>query len=304
MTEDARPVVGFIGLGYMGEPMARQIAAKCVGRTLVFDESPEALRVFSGMAEIAASPREMASRADVIVASLPTAEAYREAVLGPAGIVQGARARVYVHVGTTGSQLVQDLGAGLSSKGIEILDAPMTGGPARARNATLTVMAAGSPEALRSAETFLRCYANKIIVVGEHPGAAQRMKVVNNIMSSTNLAIAAEALVLGVKGGLDPEQIIEVVNAGTGQNFAMLSWVPEQILTRNFNMAAPLITMIKDLKVALSEAKNLGISLPVGTAVNQVYLDAAAEGNPDSDDLTSLIWHMERAAAIEVPKTR
>jgi 3-hydroxyisobutyrate dehydrogenase-like beta-hydroxyacid dehydrogenase len=283
--------------------MAEQIADKCPKRTIIFDISQRALEPFRGRAEIATSAADMASRADVIIGCLPTVASYREAILGPQGIIHGNRVAVYVHVGTTGSPLVHELEAELTKRKIATIDAPMAGGPARARKATLVVMASGPADAVAKAEPFLRCYANKIVNVGKHAGAGQRMKVVNNIMSSTNLAIAAEALVLGVKGGLDPEQILEVVNAGTGQNCASLTWVPDQILTRNFDMSAQLVIMLKDIQAGLDEAKSLGVPMPVGTAVHQVYSRTVAEGSP-KNDITSIIWHMERDAGVEVPKTR
>lgn len=296
-------VVGFIGVGDMGGPMAEQIANKCRGRTIIFDISESALAPFRKLARVAASPAEMASRADVIIGCLPTNNSYREAVLGPQGLVHGRQVSVYVHVGTTGSPLVRELETELRKTGIAVVDAPMAGGPARARKASLVVMASGAPEAVRKVEPFLRCYANKIVHVGAEAGAGQRMKVVNNIMSSTNLAIAAEALVLGAKGGLDPEQVLEVVNAGTGQNYASLNWVPEQILTRHFDMSAQIVIMLKDIQAALDEAKSLGVPMPVGTTVHQIYRRTMAEGSP-RQDITSIIWHMEKEAGISVPKTR
>lgn len=295
--------VAFIGVGDMGGPMADQIVTKCPGRSVVFDLSAKALEPFRGRTEFATSAADAASKADVVFGCLPTMDSYLAAVLGPDGIIHGSRVKTYVHVGTTGSPLVRQIEIELAKKGIATVDAPMAGGPARARAGTLVVMSSGAPSEVAKAEPFLRCYANKIVHVGDDPGAGQRMKVVNNIMSSTNLAIAAEALVLGVKGGLNSEQIIEVVNAGTGQNCASLNWVPAQILTRNFDMSAQLVIMLKDIQCGLDEAKSLGVPMPVGSAVQQVYLKTVAEGSP-KDDITSIIWHMERAAKTEVPKTR
>jgi 3-hydroxyisobutyrate dehydrogenase-like beta-hydroxyacid dehydrogenase len=295
--------VGFIGLGDMGGPMAQQVATKCAGRTTVFDISKKAIAPFDGRADISVSPADMANRVDVIIGCLPTVASYREAVLGADGLIQGNRVKLYVHVGTTGSPLVRELEAPLAEKGIAIVDAPMAGGPARARAGTMVVMTSGDRHAVARAEPFLRCYANKLVHVGDKPGAGQVMKVVNNIMSSTNLAIAAEALVLGAKGGLDPEQIIEVVNAGTGENYASRNWVPEQILTRKFDMSAQIVIMLKDIKAGLDEAESLGVPLSVGTAVHQLYARTMAEGSPRMD-ITSIIQPIERDAGIEVAKTR
>jgi 3-hydroxyisobutyrate dehydrogenase-like beta-hydroxyacid dehydrogenase len=295
--------VGFIGLGDMGGPMAEQIAARFPNQTIVFDITEKALAPFRGRAEIAAGPADMARRADVIIGCLPTVASYRDALLGPDGVIHGDRVSVYAHVGTTGSPLVHELQSQLDKKRIAIIDAPMSGGPARARAGTMVIMASGDLDAVAKAEPFLRCYANKIVHVGKQAGAGQVMKVVNNIMSSTNLAICAEALVLGTKGGLDPELILEVVNTGTGENYASRNWAPDQILTRNFNMSAQLVIMLKDIQAGLDEGAALGVPMLVGTTVHGIYARAASEGSL-RHDITTIIQPMERDAGIELPKTR
>jgi 3-hydroxyisobutyrate dehydrogenase-like beta-hydroxyacid dehydrogenase len=300
---DESLIVGFVGLGDMGGPMAHQIANKCPNRTIVFDISMKALEPFQGKAEIATSPADMARRADIIIGCLPTVASYREAILGPGGLIEGGRVSIYVHVGTTGSPLVRELARPLADKGVAIVDAPMAGGPARARAASMVVMSSGDPEMVKKVEPFLRCYANKVVHVGSEAGAGQVMKVVNNIMSSTNLAICAEALVLGAKGGLDPEQILEVVNAGTGENYASRNWVPEQILTRKFDMSAQLVIMLKDIQAGLDEAADLGVTMAVGKAVHKIYERAVVEGS-SRHDITTIIQPMERDAGIQVQKTR
>ena len=295
--------VEFIGLGDMGGPMAEQVVTKFPNQSIVFDISEKALAPFRGRAAIASGIIEMARRADVIIGCLPTVASYRDAVLGRDGIINGDRVSVYAHVGTTGSPLVHELQGELDKKRIAIVDAPMAGGPARARAGTMVVMASGDTEACAKAEPFLRCYANKIVHVGKQAGAGQVMKVVNNIMLSTDLAICAEALVLGTKGGLNPEQILEVVNAGTGENYASRNWAPEQILTRHFDMSASLVIMLKDIQAGLDEGAALGVPMPVGTTVHKIYARAAEEGSL-RHDITTIIQPMERDAGIELPKTR
>jgi 3-hydroxyisobutyrate dehydrogenase-like beta-hydroxyacid dehydrogenase len=294
--------IGFIGLGAIGRPMAEHIAAAGLP-IIVFDIRPEALAPFRGKVEVADSPADAADRADVILACLPSLASHRAALLGPDGAINGARCRTYIHTGTTGSPLLLELAEAFAARGVETLDAPMTGGTPRARAGTLTVMASGPRSAFAAAEPFLRCYSGTIVYLGERLGAAQAMKLINNMLSAANLAVASEALVLGTKAGLDPEQMIEVLNAGTGQNSATLTKIPDHVLTRGFDYGGGMYITEKDLAAFAAEADALGVPTPLGNAVRTLYRQAAAQGAA-SDDITTVIRYFERAAGVALPKTR
>jgi len=298
----SQPTLAVIGLGAIGRPMAERIAT--AGLPLVVcDARPAAVAGLPQAVGVAASAAEAANRADIVLACLPSIESHRQALLGPEGAIHGARFRIYVHTGTTGSALVNELAAALGGRGITTLDAPMTGGVPRARAGTLTVMASGPQAAFAAAEPFLKAYASTIVYLGERLSAAQVMKLINNMLSAANLAIAAEALVLGAKAGLDPEQMIAVLNAGTGQNSATLTKIPDHVLTRGFDYGGGMYITEKDLGAFAEEATALAVPTPLGDAVRRVYHEAAAAG-AKTDDITTVIRQFERAAGVTLPKTR
>ncbi len=291
-----RSVVGFIGLGAIGSPMADRLV-QAGEDVIVYNRTIGKTARFRGRARIAASPAEMADAADIVFACVTTAESYRDVVLGPLGIVRGGRARTYVHVGTNDALFVQELAAALYARGILTLDAPMTGGVEGAANGTLTVMASGAPEAFSRVEPFLRHYAKKIMFLGERVGAAQVMKLVNNVISAGNLAVACEALVLGRKAGLDPAVMLEILNNGSGQNNATLTKIPAQILTRNFAYGAALGPATAILEALAGEARLHDMPVPLTEAIMASLRTAAAEEG-ETADVTRIVRPMERAAGV------
>ena len=216
------PSVGFLGLGAIGAPIAERLLRQR-GALAVFDVRPQALAPFAGRADIARSPAEVADRADIVFACITSADDYRQAVLGRDGILRGERMRTYVHLGTSGAALVRGFAEELAARGIATLDAPMTGSPPRARTGSLTAMVAGARPGFDLVEPLMRAYASKIVYLGDRIGAAQVMKTVNNAISLANFAIASEAMIVGAKAGIAPEAMLEVLNAGSGQNSATLT---------------------------------------------------------------------------------
>jgi 3-hydroxyisobutyrate dehydrogenase-like beta-hydroxyacid dehydrogenase len=295
----ARPVIGFIGLGSIGRPMAEKVLEGGYPM-VVFDVSEPAMASFRGRADLATSPAEVADRAEIVVACLTSAAIYRRAVLdAETGLIAGRTMTIYLHVGTNGAATVNELAEALAKRGIATIDVPMTGGPGRARLGALTAMASGPRDAFDRAEPVVRCYASKVVYLGEAPGRGQVMKVVNNMMSLANLAMACEALVVGTKAGLDLETMLDVINNGSGQNTASSNKVPNHILPRTFDFGGSLGVVTKDLRAFLDQASESGVATPLGTAVLRAYLDALAIGQ-ESDDLTTVVLPMERAAGVHV----
>jgi 2-hydroxy-3-oxopropionate reductase len=293
-----RLVVGFLGLGAIGRPMAERLV-QGGAKVVVYNRTAARAACFQGRAEIAATPAELADKADVVFACVTTADSYREVLLGPDGVIRGRRAKTYVHVGTNEVAVLQELAAGLAGRGIATLDAPMTGGVPRAINGTLTVMASGPRAVFDRTEPFLRLYANKIVYLSDRIGAAQVMKFVNNVLSASNLALACEAMVLGRKAGLDPAAMLEVLNSGSGQNSATLTKIPAQVLTRKFNHGGGIGLMIKDLEAFRGEARLQRVPVPLTEAIIASFRTAAAEEG-DGEDVTRVVRPMERAAGVMV----
>jgi 3-hydroxyisobutyrate dehydrogenase-like beta-hydroxyacid dehydrogenase len=292
--------IGFIGLGAIGRPIAEHLAARI--DTVVYDIREEALAPFRGKATIGLSPADVAARSDVVFGCLASASAYRSAITESQGIY-GGRARIYVHIGTTGGALARELESALAMHGIVTIDAPITGGVPRAREGTLTCMVAGPSDAVNQVMPYLQAYSGKVIHLGEQVGAAQTMKLINNMLSAANLAVAVEGMVMGVKAGLDPETMLEVINAGTGQSNASMTKIPNHILTRGFDYGGSLAISLKDLEAFSQEAEALAMDTPLGAVVRQAYLAAAADGI-EGVDMTTVIRPMERRAGVEVGKRR
>jgi 2-hydroxy-3-oxopropionate reductase len=301
----ARPVIGFLGLGAIGAPMAWRLI-QAGHKVVIYNRTAAKTVPFKGRAQIAATPAEVAEKADHVFGCVTTAESCREILFGDQGIVRGGRVKTYVHVGTNDASLLEELAVTLCSHGIATLDAPMTGGVARAVNGTLTVMASGAHDVFVRIEPFLKAYSNKIVYLSDRVGAAQLMKLVNNVLSASNLALACEAMVVGRKAGLDPNAMLEIINNGSGQNSATLTKIPAQILTRKFAHGGAIGLMVKDLEAFSGEADQRGVSIPLTEVVIESFKTATAvEG--EKEDLTVVVRPMERASgvtlgAVEAPK--
>lgn len=290
--------IGFIGLGHMGAPMARRLIA--AGQHLaVHDQRPEAGAALADAGvRVAASARAVGDLASVVFLSLPGPEEVREATLGADGLAGAARAATVVDLSTVGTANAERIAADLARRGITYLDAPVSGGVAGAMRGTLAVMAAGAAERIDTVAPLLEHFG-RVFRVGERPGMGQSMKLINNLLSATALAATSEAAVLGVKAGLDPEVMIEVINAGSGRNSASLDKFPRNILPRRFDAGFTVGLINKDLKLCFEEAERLQMPLAVGAAVRQVWLHTLEQGAPGRD-FTTVIRHLEGRAGVRV----
>jgi 3-hydroxyisobutyrate dehydrogenase-like beta-hydroxyacid dehydrogenase len=294
MAEDK---IGFIGVGNMGLPMAMNLVA--AGRNLVVhDTRPEALKPFGNKVQIAASAAEVASEAEIVMASLPRPEIVQAVVFGTNGIASGTRRKIFVDLSTTGPRMARTIAADLESQGVVALDAPVSGGVAGARKATLAVMLSG-PKAEAERLTPILAAIGKVFYIGAEPGMGQTMKLINNLLSATAQAATAEALVMGVKFGLDPNIMIDVLNGGTGRNTATEAKFPNEILPRRFQGGFGLSLMVKDVKLAIDTAESLHVPMWIGQAVKQLWLYAEGRGGPDQDS-TELIKHLEEWSGVTV----
>jgi 2-hydroxy-3-oxopropionate reductase len=286
-----RKLIGFIGVGVMGRPMARRLIE--AGHTLVvFDRDDQAMAELAAIgARVAKSVREVADTATIVFTSLPTPAIFKEVALGADGIVHGETVRVLVDLSTVGSRAEQEVAAGLLAKGIETVDAPVSGGAAGAQKGTLAVMAAGTPAALDQVRELFDVFG-KVFVVGEKAGQAQLLKLLNNMLSSTAFAITSEAYVAALKGGIDPEVMMAVINAGSGKNGATLDKFPKQVLPRTFDFGFPIGSVCKDIGLAVDECQALGVPMWVGNTVRQIW-NVAAMQDGKARDMTELVRYVE-----------
>jgi 2-hydroxy-3-oxopropionate reductase len=293
--------IGFIGVGNMGGPMALNMVA--AGHQLVVhDIRPDALKPFGNKIEIASSPAEVASAAEIVMVSLPRPEIVQNVVFGRDGIASGTRRRIFVDLSTTGPRLAYALSEELKKEDVVALDAPVSGGVAGAIKGTVAVMLSG-PKPAADIVTPLLASIGKVFYVGAEPGMGQTMKLINNLLSATAQAATAEAIVMGTKFGLDPKLMIEVLNAGTGRNTATEAKFPNDILPRRFKGGFALGLMVKDLKLALDTAEDLHVPMWIGQTVKELWLYAEGQGGPDQDS-TELIKHLEAWTGVTVAEKR
>lgn len=283
--------LGFIGVGVMGRPMARRLLEQ--GHSLViYDKDQGALDELGALgARVAGSVREVADTAEVIFTSLPSPAIFKAVALGADGIVEGRAVRILVDLSTVGSRAEQEVAAGLAAKGIETVDAPVSGGAAGAQKGTLALMIAGKPEVVERVRGLFDVFG-KVFIVGEQPGQGQLLKLLNNMLSTTAFAITSEAFVAGVKGGLDPEVMMAVINAGSGKNGATLDKFPKHVLPGTFDFGFPVSSVCKDVGLAVEECQALGVPMWLGNAARQLWNVAAQQDGGDRD-LTELVRTVE-----------
>jgi 3-hydroxyisobutyrate dehydrogenase-like beta-hydroxyacid dehydrogenase len=290
--------IGFIGLGKMGTPMARRLIE--AGHQLtVFDTNKAAVDRLAALgAQVALSPKDVADRCETVLASLPSLQASLDVATGMGGVIEGRRVRRFVDLSTVGSQMAVRIHRLLAKNDIVQIDCPVSGGVGGAEKGTLAVMVSG-PRAdcdiLRPALGVI----GKVFFIGEKPGSAQTMKLANNLLSATAMAATSEAVVMGVKSGLDPAVMIEVINAGSGMNTASRDKFPRAVLPRSFDFGFATGLMVKDVRLALDEMKSLGLSMEVAEAVGRLWEVVIRDMGAESD-FTEAIKPIEKAAGVVV----
>ena len=290
--------IGFIGLGQMGFHMARRLIEAGHG-LIVYDTRREAMdRLTARGARAAASPRDVADQAETVMASLPTPDVVLAVATGQDGVADGKRVRRFVDLSTTGARMAARIFDALKAKNIVQIDSPVSGGVSGAEKGTLAVMASGPRAEVDAVEPVLKVFG-KVFFIGERPGAGQTMKLANNVLSATAMAATSEAIVMGVKAGLDPRVMVDVINAGTGRNTATETKFPRNIIPRSFNLGFTNGLMMKDVNLCLAEAKELGAPMEVITAVARLLQQACDEIGPEAD-LTTIVQPVERRAGVEV----
>ncbi|OBI63877.1 oxidoreductase [Mycolicibacterium fortuitum] len=279
----------------MGWPMmTRLVAAEF--RVVVFDvrEDVVAKAVELG-ARPAASVHEVAERVETVLASLPTPQV-SEAVV--AELATGSKVRRFVDLSTVGGAAAQRNHEVLAARGVAALDSPVSGGMNGATAGTLAVMVSG-PRAEFDSLSSVFDVLGRAIFVSEQPGAAQTMKLINNLMAATTLAATAEVMVMGVKAGLDADVMIDVLNAGSGGTHASRDKFPRAVLPRTFDYGFATGLMAKDVRLYLDEAASLGMPVEMAQTVQRVWEETLRTEGAESD-FTSVIKPMEKAAGVTV----
>ncbi|MEL1251942.1 NAD(P)-dependent oxidoreductase [Aurantiacibacter gilvus] len=293
-------IVGFLGLGRMGAPMAANLLAH-TGRLLVHDLSEDAVAALVAKgAEAAGSAGALGEQCDVVFTSLPTPPIVREAVLGADGVTSryssSGHPKIICDLSTSGPQLAAELAQALAGK-MMCLDAPVSGGIAGAEKGTISIMVGGPQEAFDQVRPMLEAMG-KPTHMGETPGAGQTMKLVNNLLGAVAIGVTAEGMAFGIKQGLDPAKMIDVLNQSTGINSATRDKWPRSVLPRTFDFGFAAALSLKDTRLLLAEAEAAEVPLPLGQIVAN-YLERTLEREGPQADFTAIAKVVEEAAGLD-----
>ena len=266
----------------------------------VFDVNEEAVAALATRgAKRAGSPAAVADAADLVFASLPSPAIVQEAVLGASGVVNGSRIKIFVDLSTTGPRVAAIVAEALAAKGIAALDAPVSGGINGAEKGTLAVMVSGPKAAYEKIEPILKIFG-KLFFMGEKPGLGQTMKLANNLMAACSMAITSEGMAMGMKAGLDPKAMIDVLNVSSGKSSATLDKWPKAVLPRTFDFGFATALSFKDVRLCVEEAETMGVPMVIGSAVRQMLSITYNLYGPDSD-VTDTARLLESWAGLDLP---
>jgi 2-hydroxy-3-oxopropionate reductase len=294
-----RKVIGFVGVGVMGNPISKHLIA--LGHdVMVYDKSEAAVKAMvEAGARAGKDLQDVVNQAPIVFTSLPTPAVFTQVLTGPGGILEGQAVKVVVDLSTVGSRATSHAGRVLLERGIDLVDAPVSGGAAGARAATLAIMVAGRAAAVAQVKSLLESFG-KLFMVGEQPGQAQLLKLLNNMLSSTAFAITSEAFVAGVRGGLDPQVMMSAINAGSGRSGASQDKFVKQVLPGSFDFGFPVGSVCKDIGLAIEECEALGVPMWVGNTVRQVWNFAGRQDGMQRD-MTELVRSIEGWAQDATP---
>lgn len=291
--------IGFIGLGLMGLPMAHRLVD--AGHELyVFSGNRDSLAELTAKGAVAGSSlAEVAGRVEVFCACRVTPEQSREAFLGDEGVLSAENLPpLCIDFATIEPLVSREIGVGLRERGIAYLDAPVSGGPTAARDGALSVIVGGEAEAVKRARPIFEAFGKQIFHMGG-PGTGVTAKLCNNMISITTHALVAEAMVLGVKAGIDAAALYEVMRNSSASSQTLNRVVPNHFLPRDFKAAATVEMIMKDLQGAISLARAEGVRLLLPNVAMQCFVDAAGRGHLQ-DDIASVILPMEEIAGVTV----
>lgn len=293
--------LGFIGLGNMGGPMAKRLID--AGHSLVVcDRNEEAVqRIVALGAQRADDPAQVADACEIVFLSLPTPEIVELVALGERGVHLGKKVKLLVDTSTIGPRVAAAVAARLSRPDLMYVDSPVSGGVPGAVKGTLAVMVACPRETFDALEPLLVNFG-KPFYLGAKAGQAQTMKLANNVMSAAAVAITSEAVVMGVKAGLDPRVMIDVINAGSGRNTASSDKFPRCVLPRTFDVGFAAALAYKDVRLCVDEAEHLGSPMIVGSAVREMLAITKAMFGPQAD-FVDVVRVCESWAGVEVRST-
>jgi 2-hydroxy-3-oxopropionate reductase len=292
--------IGFIGLGIMGKPMAKNLL-KAGYSLVVHDINPAPVKELAAAgAETASSAKEVAQKTDVVITMLPNSPHVKAAVMGPNGDLEGAKpGMIIVDMSSIAPLAAKEVAAKAAEKGVEMLDAPVSGGEPKAIDGTLSIMVGGKKELFEKCEGLLSKMGTSVVLCGD-VGAGNVTKLANQIIVALNIAAMSEALVLGAKAGVDPETIFKAIRGGLAGSTVLEAKVP-MVLSRNFKPGFRIELHIKDLANALDTAHELGVPLLLTSQVMEIMQALKVDGKAGNDH-AGIVEFYEKLAKSEVRK--
>ncbi|HSW64172.1 MAG TPA: 2-hydroxy-3-oxopropionate reductase [Dissulfurispiraceae bacterium] len=292
--------LGFVGLGIMGKPMARHLITAGHAVAVCSRSSGPAEELAAIGAIVCSSPREVAGKSDIVFIMVPDTPDVEKVIFGKNGLIEGMKpGSIVVDMSTIAPLATREFAAHLADKGIEMLDAPVSGGQVGAENATLSIMVGGKEDVFKKAKPYFEIMGKLIVHIGGN-GTGQTCKTANQIVVAGTIQAVSEALLLASRAGADPAKVREALLGGFAQS-RILDVHGNRMITRNFAPGFRIRLQQKDLNIALDTARSLGLSLPGTQSAQELYSAVAADGGSDLDH-SALLTALEKLGAAS-PKT-
>ncbi len=292
--------IGFVGLGIMGKPMAKNLL-KAGYELVVFDVVEAPLKeVVAAGAKAATSPSDVASQCEIIITMLPNSPHVKTAVLGKNGVIEGVKAgSIVVDMSSIAPLASREIAAELATKGVEMLDAPVSGGEPKAVEGTLAIMVGGKQEVFDKVKDILLKMGASAVLCGDI-GAGNVTKLANQIIVALNIAAMSEALVLATKAGVDPEKVFDAIKGGLAGSTVLNAKAP-MVLQGNYKPGFRIELHIKDLQNALDTAHEISAPIPLTSQVMEIMQAMKVDGK-QTEDHGGLIQFYEKLAGVKVRK--
>lgn len=303
MSRTRKPSVGVIGLGSMGMGVARTLISKGFP-THAFDIRAAARNTITKAGGTAhRNPAELAEQCDIVIVLVVNASQTSDVLLGKNGALTTLRpGSVIIASSTVPPEFAGWLGQGLAHHGMLMIDAPVSGGAARAAKGELSIMASGDPKAFRKAKSVLDAIAAKVYRLGDTCGMGSKVKMINQLLAGVHIASACEAIAMGIRSGADPKVLYEVISNSAGSSWMFQNRVPH-ILDGDYTPLSAVSIFVKDLGIVLDTAKAMNFPAPLTAAAHQLYLSAAGAGLAGEDD-SAVIKVYQQLTGIELPKAK
>ena len=230
-----------------------------------------------------ASARELADACDTVIVSLPTLDIFRHALFGPDGLLAGKALKTLVNTCTVGVTFVREIETECAAAGVAVIDVPISGGVAGAKAGTLAMMVSGDPGRVADLMPMFQLWGKTVVVAGDRPGAAQVMKLTNNMLCAVALVATSEAMTMSGKAGIPDNAMLQILNNGTGRNFATTHIFPDAVVPRTFDFGATIEILMKDVDLAIEQGEELGVPMWVSQAVRLVLKHGVFQGRAQQD---------------------